>query len=286
LTVGRIDRRPENRVGLLEQFMHVHRWCRLAGLALALTGFAVFVGLTVPRLAAAEPDQGFTTVIQPAFTGEELRAHHDPWALEVSLKPMRLIFVPTVNPRTGAKSSEMIWYLVYKIVRHPIVKPPETADSVPVNVQDAPPPPICVPRAMLVIEDRDIRGAIADSIVPEALPAIIAREHLDLKTSVQMSGPLPKLTAADAKQENAEYGVFMFRGVDPRTTAFSVYLSGFSNAYKIGKAEAGKSLFLRRTIFVPYRRLGDQYDQFEKEIRQTGAIKWIYVPDEVPVAAK
>jgi hypothetical protein len=267
--------------------MHVHRWCRLAGLALVLTGFAVLAGLAASRLNAAEPDQGFSTVIQPNFTGEELRAHQDPWALDVSLKPMRMVFVPTTNSRTGAKSSEMIWYLVYKVVRHPVVKPPERADSSPVNVQDAPPPPMCVPRATLVIEDRDIhRGAIADSIVPEALPVIAAREHLDLKTSVQMSGPLPKLTAADAKQENAEYGVFMFRGVDPRTTAFSVYLSGFSNAYKIGKDESGKSLFLRRTIFVPYRRFGDQYDQFEKEIRQTGAIKWIYVPDEAPVAAK
>jgi hypothetical protein len=265
--------------------MHVHRWWRLAGLAVALTGFASLAAIG-SRLNAAEPDQGFSTVIQPAFTGEELRAQQDPWALEVSLKPMRMVFVPTTNPRTGAKSTETIWYLVYKVVRRPIVKPPEPADSLPVNVQDAAPPPMCVPRAMLVIEDRDIRSAIPDSIVPEALAAIMAREHLDLKTSVQMAGPLPKVTAPDAKHENAEYGVFMFRGVDPRTTAFSVYLSGFSNAYKIGKDEAGKPLFLRRTIVVPYRRLGDQYDQFEKEIRQTGATKWIYVPDEAAVAAK
>jgi hypothetical protein len=266
--------------------MHFHRWCRLAGLALALTGFAVLAGLSVPRLVAADPDQGFSTVIQPAFTGEELRAQHDPWALEVALKPMRMVYVPVANPRSGAKSSEMIWYLVYKVVRRPVVKPAETADSAPVNVLDPPPPPVCVPRATLVFEDRDIRGAIVDSIVPEALPVIAAREHLDLKTSVQMSGPLPKLTAPDAKQDNAEYGVFMFRGIDPRTTAFSVYISGLSNAYKIGKDESGKTLFLRRTILVPYRRFGDQYDQFEKEIRQTGAIKWIYVPDEAPVAAK
>jgi len=272
--------------------MRVHRRWRLADLALVLTSFAVVAGLTGSglntgsRLVAAEPDQGFSTVIQPAFTGEELRAHHDPWALEVSLKPMRMVFVPTTNPRTGAKSSETIWYLVYKVVRRPIVRPPETTDSTPVNVQDPVPPPVCVPRATLVIENRDIRGAVTDSIVPEAVPVIATREHLDLKTSVQMSGPLPKLTTADAQHENAEYGVFMFRGVDPRTTAFSVYLSGFSNAYKIGKDEAGQPLFLRRTIVVPYRRLGDQYDQFEKEIRQTGAIKWIYVPDEAPVAAK
>ena len=260
--------------------MRFHRWCCLAGLALALAGFAVW------QLDAAEPDQGFSTVIEPSFTGEELRAQEDVWALEVALKPMRMVFVPTVNPRTGAKSSEMIWYLVYKVVRRPVVKPAEAADSAPVNVQDPPPPPVCVPRATLVIQDRDIHGAVVDSIVPEALPVIAARERLDLKTSVQMSGPLPKLTSADSKHDNAEYGVFMFRGVDPRTTSFSVYLSGFSNAYKIGKDESGKPLVLRRTILVPYRRFGDQYDQFAKEIRQIGATKWVYVPDEAPVAAK
>lgn len=261
--------------------MRFCRWCRLAGFVLA------FVGFTASAVHAAESDQGFSTVIEPNLTGEELRAQDNVWALQVSLKPMRMVFVPTTNPRTGAKSSEMIWYLVYKIVNRPVTKPAEaTVDSAPVNVQDPAPAPICVPRATLVIEDPDIRGAVVDSIVPEALPLIDSRERLDLKTSVQMAGPLPKLTGPDAKQENVRYGVFMFRGVDPRTTAFSVYLSGFSNVYKLGKDESGKQLVLRRTIFVPYRRYGDQYDQFAKEIRQNKSPKWVYVPDEAPAAGK
>jgi hypothetical protein len=44
-------------------------------------------------------------------------------------------------------------------------------------------------------------------------------------------------------------------------------------------------LILKRTIMIPYRRPADEYDQFEKEIRQTGAPRWIYVPDE-PTAVK
>jgi len=256
--------------------MRVHRWCRLAGLTLALAGIAA------SGLGAAESDQGFWTVISPSFTGEELRAQEDLWALEVSLKPMRMVYVQAVNPRTGTKSSEMIWYLVYKIVQRPVVKPAEATDTVPVNVQDPLPAPVCVPRATLVYQDRDIHGAVVDSLVPEALSVIAAQERLPLKTSVQMSGALPKLTPTDAKRENVEYGVFMFRGVDPRTTAFSIYLSGFSNGYKIGKNEAGKPLILRRTILVPFRRFADQYDQFAKEIRQIGATKWVYVPDEAP----
>lgn len=272
--------------------MTFYRCCGVAGLALALTGLAArgLEAADSDKLAEADWDKGYTTVIPPRFTGEELRSQDDLWALEVALRPMRMAFVQAVNPKTGAKSSETIWYLVFKVVNRPVPKPVQPSDSLPVNVQDPPAPPICVPRATLVIEDSDIRGAVADSIVPEALAVIKHQEGFDrpnregkvqpLKTAVQLAGPLPKQTAADSKQP-AEYGVFMFRGVDPRTTSFSVYLSGFSNAYKIGKDESGKTIVLRRTIFIPYRRFADKYDQFAKEIRQTGGeAKWVYVPDE------
>jgi hypothetical protein len=257
------------------------RICRNFSRMALLAGLMVGVGTLGGSQAARAADDGFSTVIQPSFTGEELRYQQDLWALEVAIKPMRMVYVPVTNPRTGAKSSEMIWYLVYKIVNRPVSRL-AAADTEPVNVEDAPPPRIFSPRATLVYEDRDLHGAVADSIVPEAMAAIIARERLDLKTPVQITGPLPKVTLADAKRDNAQYGVFMFRGVDPRTTAFSVYLSGFSNAYKMGKAESGTPPILRRTIMIPYRRPADEFDQFEKEIRQAGAPRWIYVPDEPP----
>jgi hypothetical protein len=264
-----------------EPFMPFYRWC---GPALCLFALTVVTGASTLR--AADADNGFATVIRPAFAGEELRGQSDLWALDVALKPMRMVFVPITNPRTGAKSSEVVWYLVYKIVHRPLAQKADAADSAPVNVEDPPPPPTFAPKATLVTEDRDGHKAIVDSVIPEALQEILTREELPLKSSVQIAGPLPKLTPADSKKDNAEYGVFMFRGVNPRTTAFSVYLSGFSNAYKVGKDDAGKDLVLRRTIAVPYRRLADEYDQFEKEIRQSGQPKWIYVPDEAPAAAK
>jgi hypothetical protein len=229
------------------------------------------------RAAAAPPEKGFTTVAGPMFSGEELRTQHDLWAVEVALKPMRMVFVPVTNPKTGEKSSELIWYLVYRVTNRPAGKTGEAGDFTPVNSEDAPPPRLFVPRATLTTEDPDIRGAVSDSIVPEALQAINARERMDLKTPVQIAGPIPKDT---------EYGVLMFRGVDPRTTRFNVYLSGFSNAYKVGRDESGKDLFLRRTLMVPYRRLADQYDQFEQEIQQHGEPKWVYVPDEGPAGGK
>ncbi|HEV3301217.1 MAG TPA: hypothetical protein VG055_16315 [Planctomycetaceae bacterium] len=255
------------------------RICQNSSRMALVAGLVVGVASLSGSQAVRAADDGFSTVIQPSFTGEELRYQQDLWALEVAVKPMRMVYVPVTNPKTGAKSSEMIWYLVYKIVNRPVVRP-AAAETEPVNVEDAPPPRIFSPRATLVYEDRDLHGAVADSIVPEAIAAIVARERLDLKTPVQITGPLPKVTPADAKRDNAEYGVFMFRGVDPRTTAFSVYLSGFSNAYKMGKAESGKPPILRRTIMIPYRRPADEFDQFEKEIRQAGTPRWIYVPDE------
>ncbi len=263
------------------------RICRNLSSLPLLAGLLVGVAALAPASVVAAPDRGFSTVIQPQFTGEELRYQQDLWAVEVAVKPMRMVYVPVRNPKTGEKSSEMIWYLVYKIVNRPVAHI-GAPDTEPVNVEDAPPPRIFSPKATLVYEDRDLHGAVVDSIIPEAMQAIMAREGrdsnaaapIDLKTAVQITGPLPPVTPADAKKENAEYGVFVFRGVNPRTTAFSVYLSGFSNAYKTGKAESGQAPILRRTIVIPYRRPADEFDQFEKEIHQTGAPRWLYVPEE------
>jgi hypothetical protein len=260
-----------------------NRRCRLLAMLIAL--FTLMIGAGLPAANAAS-ENGFSTIIRPSLTGEEIGAQDALWTLDVSVKPMRMVFVQITNPRTGEKSSELVWYLVYKIVNRPAPKRPGGTDTVPVNVEDPPPAPVFVPRATLVTEDHDIHKVIVDSIVPEALAAINAREHLDLKTSVQIAGALPKVTPAGSKEENAVYGVFMFRGVDPRTTAFSVYLSGFSSLYKIGKDASGNPLHLRRTIQIPFRRPADEFDQYEKEIRQQGDPKWVYVPDEVAAATK
>ncbi len=258
------------------------RICRNLSSLPLVAGLLVGVASLAPAPVIGAPDNGYSTVIEPQFTGEELRYQQDLWAVEVAVKPMRMVYVQVRNPKTGEKSSEMVWYLVYKIVNRPVAHL-GTPDTDPVNVEDAPPPRIFSPKATLVYDDRDLHGAVVDSIVPEALQAILAREGRDLKTAVQITGPLPPVTPADAKKENAEYGVFMFRGVNPRTTTFSVYLSGFSNAYKTGKVESGQTPILRRTIVIPYRRPADEYDQFEKEIHQAGTPRWLYVPDEAAV---
>ena len=108
-----------------------------------------------PQVSAAEPDNGFSTAIRPNFAGEEIRAQDHLWGLEIVLKPMRMVYVQVPNAKTGAKSSELVWYLVYKVVNRPVPRAAEAADSVPVNVEDPQVPPVFVPQATLITEDRN-----------------------------------------------------------------------------------------------------------------------------------
>jgi hypothetical protein len=77
----------------------------------------------------------------------------------------------------------------------------------------------------------------------------------------------------------AIYGVFMFRGVDPRADAYTLFLTGFSSAYQRGKDADGKETILRRTIAVEYERPGDEINSMETEVRIKGDPRWIYRPD-------
>jgi hypothetical protein len=109
---------------------------------------------------------------------------------------------------------------------------------------------------------------------------------LDVKSSVEIAGVLRDANSADAVDADGVYGVFTFRGVDSRTTDFSVYLLGFSSAYRKVADANGKAVYSRRTVKIPYRRLADEFDQFEREIRQSGDATWIYVPDDVAALTK
>jgi hypothetical protein len=96
------------------------RICRNLSSLPLFAGLLVGVASLAPAPVAAAPDNGYSTVIEPQFTGEELRYQQDLWAVEVAVKPMRMVYVQVRNPKTGEKSSEMIWYLVYKIVNRPV----------------------------------------------------------------------------------------------------------------------------------------------------------------------
>ena len=87
-------------------------------------------------------------------------------------------------------------------------------------------------------------------------------------------GAIPELTDADAKLEKSIYGVATWRGVDPETDFFKIFMTGFSNGY----IKVGNDRIDRRTIVQEYRRPGDNVDEVQREIRAIGHPEWIYRP--------
>ena len=76
------------------------------------------------------------------------------------------------------------------------------------------------------------------------------------------------------------YGVAMWRGINPKTDYFTVFMSGFSNGYRVAKGPNGGQLIERRTIVQEFWRPGDRFDQAEIEMRFKGDPKWVYRADE------
>lgn len=256
---------------------------------------AVFAGmmlaavlLSVGRnnaVQAQEPPKvtgGFDTSLPAIASGEELSAQSDLWMMEVTFKPMRMIVVELTDPKTGKRSREYVWYLVYKAVNRLQASNEGDADVTPVNVQDPPPSePLFVPEFTLVSDDNGVQEIYHDAILPEAQAAIEQRERRKLLNSVEIVQPLPTATPAGAVEESALYGVAMFRGIDQDSDFFTLYMGGFSNGYKLVTGPDGNPLFLRKTIVQEYWRPGDRFDLDEREIRQKGNPRWIYRADEV-----
>ncbi len=241
--------------------------------------------LTDVHVAQAQLTRGFVTRIEPAATGEELNAQKDLWVFEVDFKPMRMISLDVTDPKTRKKKRELIWYLVYKAVNRDLERPPDDSNTTPKNDEDEPPESYFIPEFTLVTNDNASQKFYDDVLIPEAQAAIIIRERLRLKNSVEVIGLIPPVTPRDAKDENAIYGVAMWRGIDPETDYFTVFMTGFSNGYQRKKGPDGQTQILRRTIVQEYWRPGDRFFQNEKEIRQKGEPKWIYRPDEPKDAA-
>ena len=119
----------------------------------------------------------------------------------------------------------------------------------------------------------------ADSIIPQAQAAIIRRERQQLKNSVEVVAPIPPATAKDEAEQPWIYGVAMWRGVDPQTDNFTVFLTGFSSAYRKVTGPDGVDRIERKTIVQEYQRPGDQFDEKEVEFRPVDRPQWIYRPD-------
>ncbi len=240
---------------------------------LVIVACLVCAGASVGTLDAAE---GFDHIIKPAVEGFERLEQPKFWIMEVQCKPMRLMWVDLTDPKTGQKTTEQIWYLVYRGINRPIRKPLEN-NTIPDNVLDPEPgPSYFTPEFTLVTKDGSQTQTIIDSVWPEAQRQIIARERRELKNSVEVVGPIPAPVDGEPKDDESLYGIALFRGVDPETDRFVVYMSGFSNGYRQVSGPDGNPIVERKTIRQEFWRPGDQFDPNLREFRFEGDAEWIY----------
>jgi len=224
--------------------------------------------LAFPRTGYSEIAPGVETVAAPLITGAERNAQPDIWAMEVNFKPVRMIQADVTNPKTGKTSRELVWYLAYRALIR--------AAS---GISDSGKPedrPIFVPDFLFVVESRRGVERYEDRIIPAAQAAINKRERIDYKNSVEIVGPLPKITPDRSRLLKSLDGVAMWTGIDPDVVNFTIYMSGFSNGYKVEQGPNGEEVVLRRTMAQKFWRPGDRFDQHEEEIRLKDDPFWIY----------
>ena len=238
---------------------------------------------------------GFEFVAKPYASGEERQAQPDLWIHEIRFKTMRMIETEVTDPKTGTKRRELFYYLVYNAVNRAIESREDDTDTVPVNPYEKDPVPnLLVPKVTFVSTDNGVRRVVEDSIVPEAQAAIERREGLKLLNSVQAVRRVTDVAAADDTEAKGFNGVVIFRGVDPKTDHFTVFLAGFSNGYKLVKGpvtyDTLKQLVESKKLMVNDQvwdgtatgdwraaaQVGDLYDKNELPPPNAAISQWFY----------
>ncbi|MFN0056436.1 MAG: hypothetical protein ACKV0T_30180 [Planctomycetales bacterium] len=233
-----------------------------------------------PKWGWGASAKGVETVASPIITGEEATAQPDLWALEVNFKPVRMIYVPLTDPKTGKRAKHLVWYLAYRALVRTSSRVSEALDK---NDER----PLFVPEFTFVtyesedynlVSERDGKPLqYADQVLPEAVEAIKIRErNKNYRSSVDVVGPLPQLTPDKSKLQYSLDGVATWTGIDPDTDFFAVFMTGFSNGYKIDRHPDGEDVVLRRTLVQKFWRPSDRYEQNEEEIRLKYDPYWVY----------
>ncbi len=207
---------------------------------------------------------------------------------EVQYKPMRLIRLELMNPKTGKLEKELIRYLVYRVIRRDytelagkdkaeLEKKLFDPDLDPANALDPDTPiPLQMPRFLLETEDRNgtVIASYPDEINIEIQNAVFLREmgrkssDLKLLNSVEAISEIGAPVAVDDKDAllKAFYGVAVWRNVDPKPDFLSVTMSGFSNAYRVSGDSANR-IVEEKVVVQRFARPGDEYLQDEMEFR-------------------
>lgn len=194
------------------------------------------VGQPTDQVVAQETiaSRGFNYLVPSFASGAERQGQPNLWVFEIETKNLRMVEIPITDAKTGEMKNELLYYLVYKIVNRIVEQNPEDPEKTPVNAFDkSPVPETFVPEITFASNDNGDRRAVRDSVIPEAHKFIEGRERRKLLSTVDIVQKVPQAVPLDDKAPPEIYGVAVFRGVNPDTDYFTLYLSGFSNGYKL-----------------------------------------------------
>lgn len=269
-----------------------------------LAGLAAFSGPTASaQLIRAPLTDGFQRTSSIDVTVDEMLGPKKPrseaeailgpgypalWIAEVQYKPIRHRLMPVTDPRTRQVKEELVWYFIYRIIprdytelaggkQEDLRSKLENVELKPSNDLDADlVQPLMLPRFALRIDDDDSGKTYVDEVNLEIQKAVFDREfgsraaNLKLLNSVTGIQEIPPVVSAtDALVDplkNAVYGVAVWRNVDPDTDYFTVFMSGFSNAYRIQRPDADL-IVEQKVIEQRFGRPGDRFRQEESEFR-------------------
>ncbi len=214
------------------------------------------------------------------------------WISEVQFKPVRLMRLEITDPKTGAVQKELVRYLIYREIRRDytelagaeraeLLKKLSNPETDPTNLLDPETTqPLQMPRFVLQTQDRDGMPleTYQDEISIEIQNAVFQREMgrkgigLKLLNSVEAISEIGDPVSSDLAVEpdplsKAVYGVAVWRNVDPKADFFAVYMSGFSNAYRISTGADGKRMIEEKVIVQQFARPGDEFLQEEMEFK-------------------
>ena len=255
---------------------------------------ATFSRHDMVEVLAVDPTFGQRPASGELAIAKDVVFEHEIYMLEITIKPMRMIFVdiPTTEGRFDRKQ---IWYLLYRIKNTGKVWKHSFAEGIAKSVEAASDKPIrFIPRITLERWNSD-KLVYPDRVIPVALPEIERREDAGrrLKNVAEvMPEPAAKLhntiemmrdiSPSPEGQDLSVWGVATWEDIDPTTDHFSVYIQGLTNAFHWEDAKAGDPPAYvykpgeplgtgrkrtQKTLRLNFWRPSDRYDEHENEIR-------------------
>jgi hypothetical protein len=254
---------------------------------------ATFSRHDMVEVLAVDPTFGERPASKALAVAKDVVFEHEVYMLEITLKPMRMVFVdiPTTEGRFDRKQ---IWYLLYrvkntgKVWKHSVeggnAKPVEVVSDKPIRF---------IPR--FTLESWKPKKIYPDQIIPVAIPEIEKREDAGrrlknvadvvpepaakLHNTIEMMRDIPP---SPEGLDLSVWGVATWEDIDPTIDHFSVFIQGLTNAYHWEDAKAGDPPAYvykpgnplgtgrkrtQKTLRINFWRPSDRYDEHEEEIR-------------------